>query len=261
MPIRRDFKGYHKSIGDELRSTKDRIRNLIGDAHWQSDGEHKEAVLRKVLRMHLPEMLQVGKGFVCCPDKTSSQIDILITNRNKPTLFKDGELALVTPDAVEAIIEVKTSLHGGDIDDATGKLSKDIELIRSQGNPTCQSGLFVYESGNGVDAQRRVLKALQSSANGDAQKAINWVALGPDIFFRFWDNGNDVNSPCHSPVWHSYELSNLSHAYFVSNVVWDVTRDNSLNMQFAWFPVENGKERHRKWYAPLSNEEPREFNH
>ena len=49
MPIQRNFLEYHKSIARELEATKDRIRQLIGDKHWLTDGEHKEAVLRRVL--------------------------------------------------------------------------------------------------------------------------------------------------------------------------------------------------------------------
>jgi len=260
MSVQRDFKKYHESIAEELLSTKDRIRNLIGQAHWQTDGEHKEAVLRKVLRMHLPETLHVGKGFVCCPERNSSQIDILITDRNKPTLFKDGELVLVTPDAVKAIIEVKTSVNSGTVEGIITKLSNDAELTRSNGNTKCQAGLFVYEKRSLNEAQNRVLEILQSASNGDKKKAINWVSLGPDHFFRFWENGQDVHSQCQCPVWHSYELKKLSHAYFVSNVVWDISRDNSLKMQFAWFPIEGGKEQYRKWYVPLSGGEPTEFN-
>ncbi|MDA8239282.1 MAG: hypothetical protein M0Z67_02800 [Nitrospiraceae bacterium] len=261
MPLRRDFKEYHKSIAEELRSTKDRIRNLIGAAHWQSDGEHKEAVLRKTLRLHLPETLHVGKGFVCCHDRTSSQTDILVTDRNKPTLFKDGELVLVTPDSVDAVIEVKTSLDGNAIEDVITKLADNVEMIRSEGNDHCKAGLFVYEKRGGHDIHKRVLEHLQLKSHGDLKRTINWLSFGPDIFFRFWEKGEDVHSPHGGPVWHSYELNDLGHAYFVSNVVWDVSRGNSLNMQFAWFPIEGGKERNRKWYVPLSNGAPTEFNH
>ena len=170
MPVQRDFKKYHESITNELRFTKDRIRNLIGDSHWQTDGEHKEAVLRKVIRMYLPETLQVGKGFVCCSEETSSQIDILITDRNKPTLFKDGELVLVTPDAVKAIIEVKTSVNSGTVEGIITKLSNDAELTRSNGNTKCQAGLFVYEKRSLNKAQKRVLAILQSASNGDKKR-------------------------------------------------------------------------------------------
>jgi len=146
MPVQIDFLEYHKSIAKELNATKDRIRQLIGSQHWQTDGEHKEAVLRKILRNHLPESSRVGRGFVCFRNDTSSQIDILITACDKPALFKDGELVLVTPDAVQAIVEVKTSLNSSSgIHDALIKLSENIQSIRSNCRFGCYAGLFVYE--------------------------------------------------------------------------------------------------------------------
>jgi hypothetical protein len=210
--------------------------------------------------MHLPETLSVGKGFVCCPRGISSQIDILISDRNKPTLFKDGELVLLTPDAVCAVIEVKTSLDGGALDDVITKLSDDVKMIREEGNERCQAGLFVYEKRMRNDIQKRVLSSLQLAAECDKRRAINWVSFGPNLFFRFWENGADVNNSCAGPVWHSYDLRTLGHAYFVSNVVWDVSRADSLTMQFAWFPIEGGKERYRKWFIPMSEPTPREFD-
>ena len=41
------FVEYLKSISNELNASKDRIRLLIGHVHWQTDGENKEAILRK----------------------------------------------------------------------------------------------------------------------------------------------------------------------------------------------------------------------
>jgi GrpB-like predicted nucleotidyltransferase (UPF0157 family) len=111
MPRQRDFLEYHKSISMELQATKNHVRNLIGDRHWQTDGEHKEAVLRKVLRGHIAETSHVGTGFVCGPDATSHQIDILVSSRDKPILFEDGELRFVTPDMAIGIVEVKLRCH------------------------------------------------------------------------------------------------------------------------------------------------------
>ncbi len=257
MAIQRDFIEFHKSIAAELNSTKDRIRNLIGDTHWQTDGEHKEAVLRKVLHAHLPENLKVGRGFVCLNGETSSQIDILIVSRNKPTLFKEGELIIVTPDTVEAIIEVKTKASDYRIvGEALKKLAEDVKIIRSQGNRKCQAGLFFYECSIN-NPHKKVLEILQSASQGNKKSAINWISLGPNNFFRFWENG--ISTQDQHPVWHSYDLENLSPAYFISNVVWDVSRENSLEMQFAWFPIEGGKEQYRKWYGLLSNTEPQQF--
>ena len=210
--------------------------------------------------MHLPETLAVGRGFVCCPQDTSSQIDILITDRNRPTLFKDGELVLVTPDAVNGVIEVKTSVASGDLEEVIKKLSDDVKMIRKEGNGRCQAGLFVYEERIKGDIQNRVLKALQMAAEGDMKGAINWVSFGPNLFFRFWENGADVGSPYRGPVWHSYDLRALGHAYFVSNVIWDISRNDSITMQFAWFPIEGGKERYRKFFISISDPTPKEFD-
>ncbi len=260
MPNHRNFLDYHRCIAKEIEITKNRIRYLIGLNHLPTDGEWKEIVLRKVLRTHLPESLRVGRGFVCCRDENSTQIDILVTACDKPTLFKDGELVLVTPDTVGAIIEVKTSLRSRlEIQNAINKLSINVEKIRTSGNPDCQAGLFVYDRKKIADGI--ILQALQSAADGQENKVINWIAFGPNLFFRFWKSGQAVNSPCNGPVWHSYDLPDgLAHAYFVSNVVWDVSRQNSLSMQYAWFPVEGGKERFRRWYVPLSNGEPIQLN-
>jgi hypothetical protein len=105
-PQKPDFASYHRSVGDELFATKDRIRNLV--RHWPTDGEHTEAALRSVLRRILPPSLVIGRGFVVGPDAASTQADILIVDGAKPTLFRDGDLLIVTPDAVRAVIEVKT---------------------------------------------------------------------------------------------------------------------------------------------------------
>jgi len=72
---------YHKSIALELDDSKNRVRNLIGSRHWLSDGEHKETLLRRLLRSHVPETVNVGSGFVYLGvDDSSHQLDILISD-------------------------------------------------------------------------------------------------------------------------------------------------------------------------------------
>ncbi len=258
MPRQRDFLEYHKSIATELRTTKDRIRNLIGDRHWLTDGEHKEAVLRKVLRCHIAETLHVGTGFVCGSASTSHQIDILISSRDKPILFGDGELRLVTPDMVMGIIEVKTDIPG-DLVHVLEKLADDAEMIRQNGNQECRVGLFVYEPYTTNDGQKHVLSLVREVANGNENRVINWIAPGPDLFVRYWRAESHVESPVEGPVWHSYALPELAHAYFLSNVVWDTCPYINHDMQYAWFPVEGGKERHRQWYVGLNETQPMRF--
>ncbi len=105
-----DLIRYHKSITSELDSVKNRIRNLV--SHRLTDGEWKEAALRAVLRRHLPEGSFVGRGFVVGREYSSTQIDLFVLRPEKPMLFRDGDFAIVTPDAPGAIVEVNTRLRG-----------------------------------------------------------------------------------------------------------------------------------------------------
>ena len=98
---RPDFQTYHKSLTEELYSVKDRIRNLV--EHWPTDGEWKESALRTVLRRHLPDQVLVGRGFVAARNYSSTQIDLLVLRPPKPTLFRDGDLVIVTPDVPVAL--------------------------------------------------------------------------------------------------------------------------------------------------------------
>jgi hypothetical protein len=62
--LQRNLIGYHSSIAEELQATKNRVRSLIGSDHWLTDGEHKESILRSVLRTRLPQSVSIGRGFV-----------------------------------------------------------------------------------------------------------------------------------------------------------------------------------------------------
>jgi hypothetical protein len=125
-----DFLAFHRSLSEELYSLKDRIRNLV--YHWPTDGEWKESALRSILRRHLPDSVCIGRGFIVTPNQGSTQIDILLIDGNRPTLFRDGDLFIVTPDVVLGAIEVKTSLRGvSQVRDALLKLSAVEKICRS----------------------------------------------------------------------------------------------------------------------------------
>jgi hypothetical protein len=67
-----------------------------------------------MLRRHLPQAHPIGSGFIVDRGTNSTQIDILVLSPERPTLFKDGDLMIVTPDAPSAVAEVKTSPTGFD---------------------------------------------------------------------------------------------------------------------------------------------------
>ena len=106
----KQFVPYLQSLTQELAAIQTRVRLLV--QHWPSDGHSKESILRQVLRRHLPASVSLGTGFVVNYFEPSGEIDILITDDTMPTLFRDGELVIVAPESVRAIIEVKTSLSG-----------------------------------------------------------------------------------------------------------------------------------------------------
>lgn len=241
--MNRNFVEYHKSIAEEMASLKNRIRNLIGSSHHLTDGEFKEIIVRKTLRNHLPKNLSVAHGFVCFPEGNSTQLDIMTLRQDKPRIFQDGELAIVTSDAVEAIFEVKTRQQSVTQLKATlNKLADNAEKIRKNGNSTCKAGLFIHENQRSSIDHDCVLEAINASAKGSNHRVIDWVAYGNNHFYRFWFYSPEQDRNVCYTKWHSYKLDKLAHAYFISNVIWDLSGEMNKKNQFAWFPLPDGKE-------------------
>lgn len=109
-----DTTAYLQSWAQELRARCDRVRQLIGDAHWLSDGHHKEAIIRQFLRMYIPSGLTVSRGFVRSPavkNSCSPEIDILIADPAvHPALFAESDLQIIAPTSLVAQIAIKTNL-------------------------------------------------------------------------------------------------------------------------------------------------------
>ena len=55
---------YYRSLGSELQSIKNRVRNLIGKDGWSEEGRYKEVILMNILRRFLPTNYSVGTGYV-----------------------------------------------------------------------------------------------------------------------------------------------------------------------------------------------------
>lgn len=239
-----NYLDYHKSLTDELHALKDRIRNLA--EHWPTDGEYKEAALRTVLRRHLPSSLIVGRGFIVAEHSSSTQIDLLIVDGSKPTLFRDGDLMFVTPDCVRAVIEVKTSLPtSAKVEECAVKLAEIGKLCRENGEAVPWLGVFSYEGSLQQDAP--LLKAVQT-AYDQTGTVIECVAYGKDRFVRFWKEGElergDAPEAANVEKWRAYRLEHLASAYFVGNVVDALSTLSRKNNAFAWYPLSDGKRVH-----------------
>jgi len=249
-----NFRAFHKSLTAELKSAKDRVRNLIQDRHWQTNGEHKEAVLRSAIRRHLPNSMIMGTGFIVAQDEVSTQIDILIIDGQIPVLFREGDLMIVTPDAVRAAIEVKTRLQTTQYAKAVKKLRRIAVMCDPDQGECVWTGLFAYENGSLDDAA--ILKPLACSESG-THGCVHCVTAGANRFVRYWDNEAGTPQPMETPFWRSYEIHDLAPSYFVGNLMAELA-GGSHDHEYAWFPKIGGKEAHRGWQIQVGSEEPEE---
>lgn len=230
---------YFESLTSEIKSLQNRIRNFIGNAHWQSDGEWKESVLKSILRRYLPNHVGVGSGFIITPDGPSTQIDILIYDKSKPILFSDGDFVLVTQDATLGIIEVKTKVRSTELPDVLRKLDANVSLSR-KGYACVQPffGLFVYECQNFASA--RTLATIKDVFKGMHANTINFLCFDKSFFIRYWNH--DPTYPSNSYYrWHCYNLNRMAPAYFIHNVIEHTCHYSVLMNNDLWFPSQ-GKE-------------------
>lgn len=243
-----DINSHLKSLSSEIDALKNRVRDLIDDAHWLTDGEWKESVLRTMLRRYLPANIGVGRGFVVRPDSCSRQIDILLYDTAKPVLYRDGDLVMVTPDAVEGIIEVKATLS--DLDETFNHIAKNAEFAQRGRSPASPLetlpeifvGVFSYEWHYSEQRVQSVLRALQRSAERDANRVINHLSLGDRLFIHYWRFRPELQLDRNAHRrWHAYRMPDLARGYFIHNVISSVARSSVSKNESVWFPPE-GKE-------------------
>jgi hypothetical protein len=224
------------NVESYFQSLKDRVRNFIDDAHWLTDGEWKESVLRSILARRLPDTIKIGRGFVLTREGPTTQCDILIYKASSPILFREGELVFLTPDAVLGIIEVKARTSKSILEATLDRFS---EIGRKMGRDrsNCFFGLFSYESTIAND--QVILDVLREKCDHEA-KIVELISLGCSTFVRWWKYHPDGNNS-HYERWHSYRLDHMSAGYFVANVVDFVSPGSVGNNDWLWFP-EVGKE-------------------
>jgi hypothetical protein len=181
---KRNFHAFWTSVSKEFEATRTRFQDIMGGKHNLSDGTYKELILRNAIKRHLPESLDLCTGFVCTDNECSTQIDLLMLDKEGFTLFKEGDLRIVTPGAVRAIVEVKTKMIGAkQLEEYLTKLAKNASII-SRVNQTAKApgrplwaGMFSYLGGTGRAAQ--VLEFVAAAERAE-RYPIDCVAFGPD---------------------------------------------------------------------------------
>ena len=115
---------YYKSFADEMQGKFRRVNQLT--PHGPSIGNYHEEIVRSVLRNFLSKRFSVITGFIYGEEgKVSSQIDILIVDENSPIgyVFQEGDFAIVMPEAVAAVVEVKSTIDCDTFDESIDKIA------------------------------------------------------------------------------------------------------------------------------------------
>lgn len=233
-----DLLDFYKSIGSELTAVKNRVRHLIGRRHWGKEGEYKEAILRNVIRRFLPKNYSIGTGFVAAHDGEinyiTSQIDIIIYDNTNPTLFQEGDFIIVTPQAVRAVIEVKTQIYSSKFEKIVRRIIEDARLIRhNQGkiyecNPVgipeekpqgLFIGLFSYGTTKKVNFLYETIKEIGIKEKNKNIKLpleryfINNIVLSSDYYISFKEHKES------DYMLTLYNMKNLSYPNFITNIL------------------------------------------
>lgn len=233
-----DISQLYEDLGNELQASKNRVRNLIGHAHWLSDGIWKEKVLIAAMRQHLPPFVQIGTGFIVSRDGLSTQIDIILYDPTRPTLFRDDDFVIITAEAVIGIIEVKTKLYAAKFAAELEKLRDNIRLVRKDGKrqspeATIFSGLFYYESD--VDFNNHAFRLDESCQ--DDNSVVDLICAG-ETFVKFWRCDLDGSRQRYCS-WHCYDLGLKSAAYFIINCVHAFAPYSFTGNHKWWWPEES----------------------
>ncbi|HSX42720.1 MAG TPA: DUF6602 domain-containing protein [Candidatus Saccharimonadales bacterium] len=118
---------FVESFAVEMLGKFARLNKLI--KHSPSIGSYHEEVVKTVIQNFLSDRWTVKTGFVYKNDgEVSAQVDLMIIDENSPAayIFKSGDFAVVTPECVVAVIEVKTKFSAENFAGAI----KNIESVK-----------------------------------------------------------------------------------------------------------------------------------
>ncbi len=234
---------FHKSITDELKAVQDRVRSLIGGAHWGEEGRYKEAILSSVIRRFLPKNMSLGTGFIIKKEnneiKVSNQIDIIIYENTYPVLFEEGDFLITTPENVKGIIEVKTNLSSSSINETVLKATSNGKLIAKE----IFNGIFVYDKRK-VKIKSRETSHILKSALINSKGTVNHLCFGENIFIKFWQDWNSC-ADFSDGYYSIYKISKLSFSYFISNLVEHISKNQMTERLWFLYPISEGKERYK----------------
>lgn len=241
--IFRNPERFHHNLNQEITAIKDNVRTFIGDQHPGSDGNYKEAILKKSIERFLPNNIKIGSGFIVKYDNerrstASSQIDLILYDSTRPILFKQDDFIIVSSSAVKGIIEVKTKITSNNLKRTIEKSSKNRDFLPDN----AFNGIFSFDTDLKISS-RAISKHLKSS-NGK----VDHLCLGSHIFIKYWSSGSRLEENMFVPrnYYAIYELEGLSYTYVISNLIELITEHDLRDIYGFLYPIRGGKEQFRK---------------
>lgn len=220
---------YLRSLADELSAQSQRVRDLIGDRHWLTDGTHKEFLLAEIIRRHIPGSHLVARGFIVSPfesDVCSREQDILIVDTSSEApVFHQGGVVITFPGAVRGAISVKTTLGKKEVLDAAETLASARRIaVRSGTDPaTLWTGAYFLDASTAVQAKPdAVYEYLEEAIRSQCGAAGDLVGTGagPDLVataarfaFRLYRNDDE------SAKIVGFDCSGLASAVFMAHLL------------------------------------------
>jgi hypothetical protein len=177
---------YLLSVSAELRAQATRVRDLIGDSHWLSDGHHKEYLLKYALARHVPSGVVIARGFVVHPqrpDLVSREQDLLFIDTSAVApIFEQGGLCVAFPHQVLASIAVKTTFSRVALDDACDTLHSVRRVAAYAGvSSPAWCGVFFFDGdGSAADHLSRKVGAPLTAFEAKAERPTHMRAT-PDV--------------------------------------------------------------------------------
>jgi hypothetical protein len=221
---------FHISTTEELKSTQNRVRNLIGRSNWGEDGRYKEAILKNMIKRFISPRYTVGTGFIVKNVneelKSSSQIDILIFDSSYPTLFSEGDFYIVTPNSVKATIEVKTDISNQSLKETIRKVNNLGDFLDKNQRPFV--GIFSF---NGEYSPERLENTIKRGIIDGIENEcfLNHISINDDIFIKYWPRED---------LFSVYNIKKFSFSFFISNLIHFISDSNIDNELSIWFPIQ-----------------------
>lgn len=233
-----NISAHYQSITKELEALKNRVRYYIDTHHWLTDGEWKESVLRSLLGRFLPDSLRIGRGFILTDDGPTTQCDIIIYRGDCPVLFREGELVFLTPNAVLAIIEVKSRISTSTFEACVKKLAAIGRKLGPHASH-CALSLFSYDSDIPAETLKMMLTNLHSFRE-EHEQPVRYINLGCSTFIRWWSkNPNHCDGNESYNRWHVYDVRDQSAGYFISNIIDWLCPNGVGQASRYWYPEES----------------------